>query len=279
MIPVWGEKNVFHALVYIENYAYGFEYSFDGTNWTALGDIQTYYQTFEGWTQLALNFDNSGFLVNNSPFYIFSTRSSQAKQGFAFVTGNVANNESCKMSMPVNGDGWWASPRFKADGEIRAYARIFGWKSEFTIHNGKLFWCDSDIPNSWAIDKGADYSVQGKAGQKLYVNFTTGEALVSTPNEVPFPLENPVFRTTSTVNVSVDDPTLCTITGDNGNTAQLYWDAIDGASGYRIKMAYQEKVVAGGSEVWDNADNILIDQTVDASTTSLSIPNLDYSTS
>ncbi|MBQ9357079.1 MAG: hypothetical protein IJT98_07320 [Prevotella sp.] len=68
---------------------------------------------------------------------------------------------------------------------------------------------------------------------------------------------------------------LCNITGDNGNTAQLFWNAVDGASGYRIKMAHMDKVSAGGSEVWDNVNNILMDTTVYASATSLVIPNLD----
>ena len=50
------------------------------------------------------------------------------------------------------------------------------------------------------------------------------------------------------------------------------------ASGYRIKAGLQSKLSAGGAEVWENPDNVLLDQTVDANTTELRLPNLNYAT-
>jgi hypothetical protein len=191
------------------------------------------------------------------------------------VTGNDETTD-WKLHMPVN-NAWWASPRFVANGEVRAYVN---WpaKTELTAYNGKIYWQDCDLTEGWAAAKGAAYSLSGRAGQKLYVNFTTGDVIVSTPDEVPFPLENPIFRNSNTVNAGPDDPTLCVVEGENGNTVVLRWDAVDGASGYRIKMALQQNVAAGGSEVWDNPDNLLMDRTVDANTTELNLPNLNYST-
>ncbi len=282
MVPVWNKPGLYHALDYVPLDASNFAYSYDQQNWTITGE--RYYVPGEGWVQLVLDLQPEGYLANSNPLSWFDHRSSVAKRGFAYVTGSVTgdwadSDSKWKLSMPVNADGWWASPRFAADGEVRAYVKVNDcdwWNTEFTIHNGKLFWRDSDIPNSWAANKGNDYSVQGKAGQKLYVNFTTGEAMVSTPDEVPFPLENPVLRSSNTVATTADDPTLCNIS--NGNTANLYWNSVDGASGYRIKMALMNNVSTGGAEVWEKAENILLDTTVDANTTQLSIPGLNYMT-
>ena len=292
MIPVWGLTGVFHAMCYLTATTTTFEYSGDREKWYQakyIPNMDPMYVIGDGWVQLVLNTRTQNYIYTQGmPFTTWGNRTSRAKLGYAYIVGNTAgywydSDVAWKLTMPVNSNGWWASPRFKADGEVRAYVKINGidwWCTEFTIHNGKIFWRDSDIPSSWAANMGTDYSVQGKAGQKLYVNFTTGEALVSTPDEVTFPLENPVFRTSTTVYTNDEDPTLCGLdpANANGNTVVLRWDAVDGASGYRIKMAYQNNVSAGGAEVWDNPDNILLDKTVDANTLELTIPNLDYST-
>ena len=47
------------------------------------------------------------------------------------------------------------------------------WRTEFTLHNGEIFWRNVDIPNSWAETMGSDYSVQVTPGQALFVNFDT----------------------------------------------------------------------------------------------------------
>ena len=47
------------------------------------------------------------------------------------------------------------------------------WHTEFTIVNGKIYYRDANLVNNWATDKGAAYSVNCSAGQKLYINFDT----------------------------------------------------------------------------------------------------------
>lgn len=283
LIPAWEKSGLFHTLVYEPIFAYNIEYSSDQQSWTQASTGTDVLG--EGWVQMVLDLRSEGYLTDTKAFYLVTNRSASAKRGIVFVTGAVTGgwddaNTAWKLSMPVNADGWWASPPFVADGEVRAYVKVGDydwWNTEFTIHEGKIFWRDSDLPNSWAANKGSDYSVQGRVGEKLYVNFTTGEAMVSTPDKVPFPLENPVFRSYSTVDTDSDDPALCNVS--NNNTANLFWNSVDGASGYRIKMALANDVSSGGAEVWEKAENILLDQTVDANTTQLSIPNLNYNTS
>jgi hypothetical protein len=280
MAKVWGQ-NAYMALIYFYGGTDGIEYSYDHQNWFLAKDSQNFplYQ-FEGWGFLTLDASTSNYLSANCPLSVSGNRSSRMKSGIVHIEGDVTGNDQTtdwKLHMPVN-DAWWASPRFVADGEIRAYVNLPA-KTEFTAYEGKIYWQDCELPSSWADAKGASYSLSGRAGQKLYVNFLTGDVMVSTPDEVPFPLENPIFRSSNTVDTDSDDPTLCRIEGTNGNTAVLRWDAVDGASGYRIKMASWQKVAAGGSEVWDNPDNLLMDCTVDANTTELVIPNLNYSTS
>lgn len=282
----WASDEYF-ALVYLHGET-DFEYSYNQKDWAVIKDSYGYPEhAFEGWTLLTLKTSSSNYMDWLNSFAANGNRTGYARRELAAVTGPVAGSSATtipdgwNLSMPVN-DGWWASPRFKSSGEVRAGVKwndMRSFDTEFTIHDGKIYWQDCDLSNtSWAEAKGADYSVQGKSGQKLYVNFTTGEAMVSTPDEVPFPLENPIFRTTTTMNVDYDDPRLCTVTGANGNTVQLYWNAVDGASGYRIKMGLQNDLSIGGSEVWDNPDNLLLDITVSAYSTELTIPNLNYGT-
>ena len=285
LTPVWGLPGVFHTLLFVPGYA-TFEYSCDQQEWAVAND---YYgnpvSAQEGWLQLLLDLRTTSYMHTGQPMTRYSERTSRSLRGFVYVTGAVAGHPNAqdpawKLSMPVNADGWWASPRFVADGEVRAYVYVDQssaewWRTEFTGHDGQLYWRDGELPTGWAADMGSDYSLTGKAGQKLYVNFTTGQVLVSTPDETPFPLENPVFRTASTVG-TYDDSTLCTLEGLN--TIVLHWNPVDGASGYRVKMAQRDKVSAGGAAVWDNADNLLVDQTLDANTTELRFPNLDYET-
>ena len=101
----------------------------------------------------------------------------------AYVIGAAANDvwkdSDSAWEMTLVGDKF-VSPAFAADGELRAYIKVPGldwWRTEFTLHKGSLFFRDVDIPNNWNENKGSDYSVSIKAGQKLYVDFNnnTGE--------------------------------------------------------------------------------------------------------
>ena len=101
----------------------------------------------------------------------------------AYVIGAAANDvwkdSDSAWEMTLVGDKF-VSPAFAADGELRAYIKVPGldwWRTEFTLYKGGLFFRDVDIPNNWNENKGGDYSVSIKAGQKLYVDFNnnTGE--------------------------------------------------------------------------------------------------------
>lgn len=92
------------------------------------------------------------------------------------------SNAAWAMTPSADKDGQWTSPAFTGDGELRAYIKIPGvdwWRTEFTLYKGNCYWRNVDIPNNWANDVGADYSVAGTAGQKLYVNFDKNTAEVN----------------------------------------------------------------------------------------------------
>lgn len=72
------------------------------------------------------------------------------------------------FTVPTTADGEFVSPAFSADSEVRACVKIAGedwWHSEFIIFSGKIAY----------RGKGGDQDrVNGKAGQKLYLDFTAG---------------------------------------------------------------------------------------------------------
>lgn len=107
--------------------------------------------------------------------------------GAAYIIGAIEGggwtdgDASCALTAPADNTGEWESPAFAAGGELRAYIKVPGfdwWRTEFTIYQGNCYWRAVDIPDNWATNVGADYSVSCSAGQKLYVNFDTNAAEV-----------------------------------------------------------------------------------------------------
>ena len=85
------------------------------------------------------------------------------------------------LTPPDDPSGEWVSPAFTASEELRVSVKVgsIDWyRTEFTIHNGDVFWRKYDMPNHWAETMGADYSVKPAVGTKLYVNFDTNKAEV-----------------------------------------------------------------------------------------------------
>ena len=85
------------------------------------------------------------------------------------------------LEAPADQNGEWVSPAFTASTELRAAVKVgsIDWyRTEFTIHNGEVFWRKYNMPNNWAETMGADYSVKPAVGTKLYVNFDTNKAEV-----------------------------------------------------------------------------------------------------
>lgn len=123
----------------------------------------------------------TGEIVDNVAQYTLNMETAHA-----YVIGNPASGSwtdsdaSWELTASSDASGEWVSPAFTASGELRAYIKVPGldwWRTEFTLHNGELYYRNSDIPNNWSEDVGAAYSVACSAGQKLYVNFdkNTGE--------------------------------------------------------------------------------------------------------
>lgn len=137
--------------------------------------------------------DDGNIIFANAGWYVLHFEAAIAGQsisykmkvepGHAYVIGNVAGgawNDSDPDWEMTYQDGMFVSPAFTGAGELRAYIKVPGldwWRTEFTLYNGSLFFRDVDIPNNWAENKGAAYSVNAAANQKLYVdfNFNTGE--------------------------------------------------------------------------------------------------------
>ena len=91
---------------------------------------------------------------------------------------NVAD-PTLALQAPADQTGDWVSPAFTGSGELRTYVNVPGydwWRTEFTLHNGEVYWRDVNIIDSWS-ELGSDYAVQVSPGQCLYVNFdsNTGE--------------------------------------------------------------------------------------------------------
>lgn len=84
--------------------------------------------------------------------------------------------EDCKFKVPTTMDGDFVSPAFLGDTPdgtgVRAYVKVPGndwWHSEFMVFNGEIAY----------RGKGGDQDrVAGKAGQKLYLNFSTGKGSI-----------------------------------------------------------------------------------------------------
>ena len=85
------------------------------------------------------------------------------------------------LTAPDDPSGEWVSPAFTASEELRVAVKVgdIDWyRTEFTIHNGEVFWRKENMPNNWAETMGPDYSVKPAVGTKLYINFDTNKAEV-----------------------------------------------------------------------------------------------------
>ena len=110
--------------------------------------------------------------VYKTQVYLIGACIGQSTWGFADDTA---------LTPPDDPSGEWVSPAFTASTELRVSVKVgsLDWYStEFTVHNGEVFWRKYDMPNNWAETMGPDYSVTTAPGKKLYVNFDTNKAEV-----------------------------------------------------------------------------------------------------
>ena len=91
-------------------------------------------------------------------------------------------NNNFLFTVPATENGDFVSPVLSAAGEVRIAIKTTTdwWRTELTLLDGKtIFYRDADLPDGWNKDKGAAYSIQGKVGQQIHLNFTTGEGSVA----------------------------------------------------------------------------------------------------
>jgi hypothetical protein len=191
---IYGEKEYFYCMIYA-----------DANTSVHFGDDKT---TSNGFAQIAkvedkgnaglskaadggIQFANAGWytivvqahadVANNKMVYTFRTETPKA-----YIIGKSTGGDwsdpttGWELTAPANADGEWVSPAFAAGGELRAYIKVPGWDwwhTEFSIYKEKIYYRDFNLIDSWT-EKGADYSVNCQAGQKLYINFDTDAAYV-----------------------------------------------------------------------------------------------------
>lgn len=132
------------------------------------------------------------FQVANAGWYIVYVTSEVVSNQYAFtmtfyqaevyLSGPTANNEwgfqpAWRFTTPTTTDGEFVSPAMAGAGEVRMSAKtdVEWWRTEFTLFKGKIYYReDNAINNSWAKDKGDDYSVQGSTGKFMHLDFTKG---------------------------------------------------------------------------------------------------------
>ncbi len=188
MAPVYGVEGNFYTMVHLSangEFKWG-TYNGDWRGYDRIkeiinrtdaevseGDMSNIKVSKEGWYVLLFNAE----VVGSSVQYTLTIAN-----GEAYVCGNPTGiwGVDEKFAMKPNKDGIWVSPAFPNGGELRAFISVPGfdwWRTEFTLFKGDLYWRTVDIPNNWAENVGAAYSVACESGQKLYVdfNYNTGE--------------------------------------------------------------------------------------------------------
>lgn len=87
--------------------------------------------------------------------------------------GHLPTDGSLRFPLPKTGN--FVSPAMTASGEVRMCFKtdLDWWRTEFTLHDGEIFYRDFNLIDSWT-EKGEGYSVQGSAGNVMYLNFTAG---------------------------------------------------------------------------------------------------------
>ena len=133
---------------------------------------------------------NDNFIVENAGWYLFYIKAAVKGSDYAFTItfypaevylfgnttgGSWAFTDTWKFAVPATKDGNFVSPAMTASGEVRMCFKtdLDWWRTEFTLHDGEIFYRDVNLIDSWT-EKGEGYSVQGSAGNVMYLNFTAG---------------------------------------------------------------------------------------------------------
>lgn len=183
---VYGLEGNYFTVVYLPSNA-EFKWGTFAEQWLGYADVKTYND--EAGAGLS---DNGGNIkVANGGWYALCFKGKingevvdytlNVYPAALYIIGNATgswtdSDPNLKCTAPADDTGIWESPAFAGGGEMRAYVKIGTfdwWRTEFTLFKGNLFWRKVNIPDSWAKDLGAEYSVAPTAGQKLYIKFGT----------------------------------------------------------------------------------------------------------
>ncbi|MDE6821765.1 SusF/SusE family outer membrane protein [Bacteroides acidifaciens] len=133
---------------------------------------------------------NDNFVVENAGWYLFYVKAVAKGDDYQFTitfypaevylfgstTGDSwAFTDEWKFAVPATKDGNFVSPAMTASGEVRMCFKtdLDWWRTEFTLHDGEIFYRDFNLINSWT-EKGDGYAIQGAAGDVIELNFTAG---------------------------------------------------------------------------------------------------------
>ena len=192
--PAYSVDGMFYGIVYIENgknfrfaLSAGWGETFGWTDITADGDVASALTDAGNDNNITFNSASGIYTVvlkikvsNGKLVYTLSMMPAEI-----YVFGATAPNQDSQWAFDAANqftfDGGVAtSPALGGSGELRLSVNCGTdwWKTEFTIMNtdGTLYYRNEDIASNWASDKGADYSFQGAAGQKVVLDFTTEPA-------------------------------------------------------------------------------------------------------
>lgn len=188
MVKVGGMDGEFWALAYMDAFKFG-KYEQDwlgysnivsfndqaGANPTAAGENNI--KVNAGWYVVAIRAE-----VKGNDYAYTMTFYPPNVYLFGAATGNTWDyTDEWKFTVPETADGEFVSPAFAAEGELRICikAEYDWWRYEFTLKDGTtIFYREDNAVNSGWTDLGAEYSVVGKVGQKVYMDFAKGTGRV-----------------------------------------------------------------------------------------------------
>lgn len=183
---VYGLEGNYFTVVYLPDGA-EFKWGTYPEQWLGYADVKTFNDEAEA----GLSDKGGNILVSKGGWYALCFKGKingevvdytlTVYPAALYIIGNATGSwtdadATMKCTAPADDTGVWVSPAFAGGGEMRAYVKVGTfewWRTEFTLFKGGLFWRAVNIPDSWAKDLGAEYSVTPTAGQKLYVKFGT----------------------------------------------------------------------------------------------------------